>query len=309
MKKFFTLIFVALTALGAYADKVEITPSYLADAKQEDGSYKVEFAKAWDWVNLAWIAGEESTPFDASAYSYLIVEYAEALPFANKIIMQNGDWQSAAEATSPAGSTYTEIELSEAAKTSGMQICAQNATSDFGIIYIKSIYFSTEKYDTGEPEADTQAIALSSVANLVENNDGTYTVPGGWSWNNIWYGSVDWSEYDYVVAELASSEATTKIQIEYENADPTEAYAQAGELKITAALDATGKSSVKQIALQGEADFTIKAFYLVKGTATAIKGVDAPNASNTALFNLAGQQVNKNYKGIVVKNGKKYLNK
>lgn len=45
-------------------------------------------------------------------------------------------------------------------------------------------------------------------------------------------------------------------------------------------------------------------------TATGVSSVSVAEAkAKTATFNLAGQQVSESYKGIVVKNGKKYLNK
>ena len=45
-------------------------------------------------------------------------------------------------------------------------------------------------------------------------------------------------------------------------------------------------------------------------TATGVSSVSVAGAkAKTATFNLAGQQVSESYKGIVVKNGKKYLNK
>ena len=31
--------------------------------------------------------------------------------------------------------------------------------------------------------------------------------------------------------------------------------------------------------------------------------------SNAATYNMAGQRVGKNYKGVVIKNGKKYMNR
>ena len=43
--------------------------------------------------------------------------------------------------------------------------------------------------------------------------------------------------------------------------------------------------------------------------ATAIKGVESDTAENGAIYNLAGQRVGKDYKGIVIKNGKKFMNK
>lgn len=43
--------------------------------------------------------------------------------------------------------------------------------------------------------------------------------------------------------------------------------------------------------------------------ATGIHTIEAASAANAAMFNLAGQRVDKAYKGIVIVNGKKYLNK
>lgn len=43
--------------------------------------------------------------------------------------------------------------------------------------------------------------------------------------------------------------------------------------------------------------------------ATGIQTIEATSAANAAMYNLAGQRVDKAYKGIVIVNGKKYLNK
>ena len=43
--------------------------------------------------------------------------------------------------------------------------------------------------------------------------------------------------------------------------------------------------------------------------ATGIHTIEATSAANAAMYNLAGQRVDKSYKGIVIVNGKKYLNK
>ena len=45
------------------------------------------------------------------------------------------------------------------------------------------------------------------------------------------------------------------------------------------------------------------------GEATGIHTIEAASAANGAMYNLAGQRVDKSYKGIVIVNGKKYLNK
>ena len=49
---------------------------------------------------------------------------------------------------------------------------------------------------------------------------------------------------------------------------------------------------------------------VVKSASTAINGIDAEDADdNTPIYNLSGQKVTKSYKGVVIKNGKKYMQK
>ena len=49
--------------------------------------------------------------------------------------------------------------------------------------------------------------------------------------------------------------------------------------------------------------------YAVGGSATGLSQINAAvETQNGATYNLAGQQVSKSYKGIVVKNGKKFVN-
>ena len=48
---------------------------------------------------------------------------------------------------------------------------------------------------------------------------------------------------------------------------------------------------------------------VVRETATGIQEIPVKVINNGAIYNLAGQRVNENYKGIVIKNGKKYIQK
>ena len=51
-------------------------------------------------------------------------------------------------------------------------------------------------------------------------------------------------------------------------------------------------------------------FKYVTGTSTGISDIQAPKSSKDgATFNLLGQKVASNAKGIVIKNGKKFINK
>ena len=48
---------------------------------------------------------------------------------------------------------------------------------------------------------------------------------------------------------------------------------------------------------------------ITRGGATGIQEIPVKVINNGAIYNLAGQKVNENYKGIVIKNGKKYIQK
>ena len=54
--------------------------------------------------------------------------------------------------------------------------------------------------------------------------------------------------------------------------------------------------------------FIIK-FVVARATAAGINNVETITNVNAPVYNISGQQVDKNYKGIVIMNGKKYINK
>ena len=77
-----------------------------------------------------------------------------------------------------------------------------------------------------------------------------------------------------------------------------------------AALEAEGKTMENLIDAEGDANFYVKegagtAPYVVSG----ISAVVNEGKANGAIYNLAGQRVSKDYKGIVIKNGAKYIAK
>ena len=85
-------------------------------------------------------------------------------------------------------------------------------------------------------------------------------------------------------------------------------------ISIVAATDATKGEFEGNIA---DAKFTPKSgtsvtfdkvpFKVTIGDATAIKNVKAGVDANAPVYNLAGQKVNKNFKGVVIQNGKKVV--
>ena len=56
-----------------------------------------------------------------------------------------------------------------------------------------------------------------------------------------------------------------------------------------------------------EAQGMAKEFYLFDEATTGISGIDAASADRTEMYNLNGQRVDRGYKGVVIKNGKKIL--
>ncbi|MBR3471087.1 MAG: hypothetical protein IKH22_00680 [Prevotella sp.] len=149
------------------------------------------------------------------------------------------------------------------------------------------------------------------------NADGTITFHAAtWGGLSKWLGEGDWSAYDKLVYEFAEP-TTVDVQpfVQYAgpDGDVNETnYTVAGVTEASINLNAELKQGkVKQYVLQtaAPADIVIKRIYLVKSN-TAVEAIQADNAVKSSdLYNLAGQKVDASYKGIVIKNGKKYLMK
>lgn len=141
----------------------------------------------------------------------------------------------------------------------------------------------------------------------------TVTIVDDWSGKGWWLDKADYSDFDKVVVNFATPTATNgKVVVEYNGASNGEAEIAEGATSVEVALDAAAKNSVKQIYIQGPAgaQFVLASAYVcVKDyVATGIsQTIAAPAAKSSKIFNLAGQQVGKSYKGVVIKNGKKYV--
>ena len=61
--------------------------------------------------------------------------------------------------------------------------------------------------------------------------------------------------------------------------------------------------------LNGDGNLTVTKVTLVQGGASGIETIKAVNVKNGAVYNLSGQKVDASYKGVVIKNGKKMLQK
>lgn len=152
---------------------------------------------------------------------------------------------------------------------------------------------------------------------ITYNADGTLTFNAvGWGGLSKWLGGANWSEYSQLVIEFAEPTAVaTQLFVQYADKgayDNTDAkqWADAGATSVAINLD-DRKSAVNQFALQASEPTTlvVKSAYLVKdATPTSVKKVEL-SANDGAIYNLAGQKVDASYKGVIIKNGKKFINK
>ena len=124
---------------------------------------------------------------------------------------------------------------------------------------------------------------------------------------------------DYAVKVTAKFPASGTLQINMGNWDGRDQY--------TTAVEATGDFQEVQVDFDGYAynvdgngfvlfqcgDFAgttiVKKVQVIQKGGTGIKNVKAEKALNNVRYNLAGQKVDASYKGIVIMNGKKFIQK
>ena len=149
---------------------------------------------------------------------------------------------------------------------------------------------------------------------VTHNEDGSITFNavqwgGVASWLVVDDVKADWSDYSKIVFEYAEP-TTVNTQILLGSYS---AWGNPGITSLEMSFDDKDVSAVEQVALQCSDPTTlvITAIYLVKkgGDAVAISSLTNNALSNAKIYNLSGQVVDKNYKGIVISNGKKYLQK
>lgn len=194
--------------------------------------------------------------------------------------------------------------------------------------------FLTEAAVEGLKAHGLEIIGANFTASKVELLEGKnsmkegYTVWTGYFWADSWatlelyrdgYASADFSKYDAIriYSEAANNTYFIKLMDAWEDASFSfemgnmtagEGYV---ELPLTdnirQKLAAAGHWMI-QFNKEGISAFNVTDIVLVNNNATGIQSVKV-NAANAKAFNLAGQQVQANAKGIVIVNGKKMLNK
>lgn len=150
--------------------------------------------------------------------------------------------------------------------------------------------------------------------------------------SHITYDPATEADIEKVVVITASKPTTTAFTMENQNGGAGFAWTNldAGVTVLTDTLNATtavdgttgAAKAVEQVWIKANADtgypseIAVTGAFLVTGSheaiVNAIEGIKAEAKTlnvNAPMYNLAGQMVNKSYKGVVIQNGKKFINK
>ncbi len=244
------------------------------------------------------------------------------------------------------GSYIKVIDVSDKTLSGGFNLVIQGGA---GTTWTwQRAYFATAEYvqQNGIKDAviwgDTQDMTLADLSSgwnaEYDAASATITVltekeEGGKGWWVKGDNGADYSHFDNFVVELESTEFDGKVVVQY--VDPAAAPALApsavapesseqefgvGATCIVVPLSAEGKTAVQQLWIQGAqgAKFTIKKAYLAVASATpeanlgvpsGIQAINAEKNVNAPIYNLSGQRVDAQYKGVVIQNGKKFMQK
>lgn len=272
------------------------------------------FTEGWAGAGM-WIGSGDN---DFSDYDYLWVTFSESTCDFN-LVVEHTPEKNAIKGEFNPGTLVAGVALNEALSDHVMQYYLQSKSA--GKLVVTGAYVGTEeeyKAILAGNKPQKSDLTLSDLGSgwggsTYDAASKTVTIGEDWSGKGWWFEKADYSDFDKVVVNFASPTATNgKLVVEYNGASNGEAEFAEGATSVEVALDAAAKNSVKQIYIQGPAgaQFVLASAYVcVKNyVATGIsQAIAVPAAKSSKVFNLAGQQVGKSYKGIVIKNGKKYV--
>lgn len=314
MKKFFTLVCGLAMVLCANAATAIGTSFSPWDEKCVVDGNTLTFTAGWAGAGM-WI---ESGDNDFSDYDYLWVIFSESTCDFN-LVVEHTPEKNAITGEFNSGTLVAGVALNEALSDHVMQYYLQSKSA--GKLVVTGAYVGTEEEYKAVLAGNKPQKSDLNLGDLPTGwGNSTYdaasktvTIGDDWSGKGWWLDKANYSDFDKVVVNFATPTATNgKLIVEYVNADAGAAEFAEGATSVEVALDAAAKNSVKQIYLQGPAgaQFVLAdAYVCVKDyVATGIsQTVAAPVAKSSKVFNLAGQQVGKSFKGVVIKNGKKYV--
>lgn len=323
MKKFFTLVCGMMLALSVSAsEEIKTTFGSWGDGCTVDGNTLV-FTTAWKGAGVDFTEGEAEakTCKDMSDYDYLWLTFSETTCDFKLDTQYTTAYNQDVEASGIAGTLILGVKLNEEYSDQFSQYYIQSKNP--GKIVVTGAYVGTEEEYQKALAANKPQKSDLTLANLGSGwGNSTYdaatktvTIGDDWTGKGWWLDVADYSDFDKVVINFASATtANGKVVVEYNgDKDGSSAEFAEGATSVEVELKADFKNTVKQIYIQGPAGSTYtlaSAYVCVKDyspTTGISSAVVAPAAKSSKIYNLAGQQVSKSYKGVVIKNGKKYV--
>lgn len=304
------------------------------------------FAGAWSWKGINYGSTDEATGettyADKSAFDYIVFEYSAGTCAEVNLIAQ---YEKDGTTGQYGANYYTSTETStvfptggilavklDAAHSKTMNAVALQNRNTVGAITIKAAYFASEaEYAEAKAAADKIEKAID-----VDATGGTHELKAkDWGWDSKWLDK-DVSAFNTLVFEVASVEGHGKITVEGKLPDGADAKFEqdlpASTEAKTYMVDISKWGKLSQYAYQnlnkpdgeqyGKDDIEVTKIVVTKvyltsktveelttGTGISSAVVASKVNANAPIYNLAGQKVNKSYKGVVIQNGKKFVQK
>ncbi len=273
--------------------------------KAADGAFEEEAFAATHAGDIVLVkVGLEFDPDDA-ANDVNNVKWEVAAAPASKIFLESND-----------NTTYY-AKFFAAAKTSISKgegdVVVYEAYADGSNIYMDPLYSINDKYVVALGQA--VIIKVKGTSSLIKEEDGKKYIECEGAADDALVTQRYLAGADALANKLDYEEHETNQEIN-KNADATK-----GEAVYAVAKISTNGLKFKPISNEGTFYLNDCVFIVAKKSAagvrviwldeetTAIKNVKAAKGENGAIYNLAGQKVNAAYKGVVIKDGKKYIQK
>lgn len=337
MKKLFTLIAVALVALSANA-KLDLSLDELPNGwgSTYDAATKTISYEAGAWGGRGW---NLSAVANLTDYDYLVVELAKASELKLKLNIEYADEVNATEnngnntdATLENPGTLVAVQLDKDESYALQAYVANNQwqsvepNNPAGTATLQAAYLCTEAEYKAALEENAKK-ELKKEFTIADAVDGVLTMKAGESgWHNAGWLAMDVTKYKTLVVDLGAVTGTTGLTIQG-NKDDQIIINPSEKPQVIYWTIPEGFTTLNQFAFQNfnketeeEADtketvVNINSIYLTsKAKEDIVTGINhsfvAPKANvNAPIYNLAGQQVSKAYKGVVIQNGKKFVQK
>ena len=306
MKKLFTLIVAAFMAVSVNAQTE--TPLVLG------GGWNAGFAgdaDVYDFtISKQWGAAEFACNVNSADYPKYILEFEDPLPANFQV---NYTWKTSADAEGEATPAYGRAK-------------GDGTTKKFELVFDQEhpyiVGVSVQHTDDEEVNLKVKKLTLVGADATEKKIDPTFT---GWAGtdNTVVYKGV--VSFDKQYQQLAinglagKSDVTVKVKlagptpnvqmcVDYEdNTSEWPSFGGSDEITFTTKEGGVIKTmGIQYTDDKNPAKVSVLGAWLIS-TTTGISNIENVKLQDGKAFNLAGQQVAKGYKGIVIKNGKKMV--